>query len=237
MKVNFLKFIAVFALAGFAMSCETDRITYEEKDAVYFNLEDDKDSIYFSLAGTLEETDTLRIPLKILGNASSAGRQFRVTVDASQSTAQEGLHYQKLQDAYEFPANEFETFMEIVLSKADTTLATDDKVLALTIEESEDFAPGFHEKASLKVYFTNKLIMPEYWDFPLKTYFGEYSKVKHNLAISIMGHDFPPTLKEATTDPYSYQYWMIQGRATCAYIIEHDVYDENGNKILPWPTL
>ena len=234
MKVNFLKLIGVFALAVSAMSCETDRITYSEKDALYFDLENETDSIYFSLAGTLGDTDTLKIPVQVLGNIADSNRQYRVSVDASQTTAEEGLHYEKLPEYYEFPANEIEGFMEIVLSKTDTSLNSIDKVLALSIEESDDFAPGFTEKANLKVYFTNKLVKPDYWDFPLVFYFDEYSKAKHEIAISVMGHDFPPTLAEATTAPYSYTYWAIQGRAVCSYIIENEPVDENGNKIQPW---
>ncbi len=71
---------------------------------------------------------------------------------------------------------------------------------------------------------------------PLALYFGVYSKVKHNISIKLLGHDFPLTLTQAINEPYSFGYWSVAGRAVCQYVIENEVYDEDGNRIMPWST-
>ena len=66
---------------------------------------------------------------------------------------------------------------------------------------------------------------------PLALYFGEYSKVKHQRCILLMGHDFPLTKEELIGwgGLNYYSYWMQQGRVVCEYYATHTEYDEDGN--------
>jgi hypothetical protein len=216
-------------------SCDnTSDFVYNEKDAVYFSV---SDSIYYSFIGNLENSNTIEIPINIMGDASSMDRTYKVIVDQENTTAQVGLHYKALDESYTFGADLFTDNLSLEVYKTDPALETEDRVITLQLVASDDFDLGYTDKLELKVYITNQIIKPSYWDNFLDLYFGEYSKVKHNIAISIMGHDFPYLESEAiSTDAgYGYGYWTVQGRITSQYFVENEVYDENGARIYPWP--
>lgn len=232
------KFIIVLLIGLFSLSaCEqAERITYTEKPGLYFDIESGENELNYSLLGSLYEIDTVSIPIKIMGNSITYSGRYKVVVVEEESTAIEGVHYVKFNTEYQFGENQFEDLFEIELLKGDPILESESRVLTFAIVESDDFGLGYTEKTKFKLTFTNQMIKPSYWDMPLLLYFGVYSKVKHNLAINILGHDFPLTLTEAINPPYSFSYWMVAGRAVCQYVIENDVYDENNNKIMPWAT-
>lgn len=218
-------------------SCQqNERLVFDGKPGLYFAVESNQDSLTYSLLGTISEKETVRIPIKIMGNALSYDGKYKVEIIPGLTTAEVGKHYTKLSDEYVFEAGKFSKDFEIEVSKSDPNLETQSKVIALRFVESNDFTIGYSKNTTLRLIITNQIIKPIYWDSPLALYFGAYSKIKHNLIIKIIGHDFPLTLKQATTLPYSYQYWMVCGRAVCQYVIENDVYDENGSKIMPWST-
>ncbi|MFR7875001.1 MAG: DUF4843 domain-containing protein [Butyricimonas paravirosa] len=93
---------------------------------------------------------------------------------------------------------------------------------------------AYEDKSRVYVRITNKLVKPSYWEDLLIIYFGEYSQVKHEKCIEVMGHDFPLTMDEIATFPGSYRYFMTQGRTVCYYYATHNEVDENGKKIEVW---
>lgn len=230
---KYLLIISVLVL----FSCQkNERLIFDSKPGLYFALEDNVDSLTFSLLGSISNIDTVRIPIKIMGNALNYDGKFKVEIVQAATTAQVGKHYTALKESYIFEAGTFVKDFEIEVSKSDPDLETQSRVIFLKINESNDFTVGYTKNVGLKLIITNQIIKPVYWDMPFSLYFGAYSKVKHNLIIKILGHDFPLTLNQAISAPYSIQYWMVGGRAVCQYVIENDVYDENGNKITPWST-
>lgn len=235
-KYIYITSILIFIIASLS-SCDNDNMVFHEKNGLYFVTEKGVDSIYYSFLGRTIEMDTLNIPIEVMGVATDNDRNYKIEIDNELTTAEEGLHYKKLSESYVFGANKFKDYFKLIVSQEDPALTTEDKIITLKIIASDDFDPGYKDRATLKIYVTNKLIKPSYWDELLFIYFGEYSKVKHELAIGIMGHDFPSLMSEATSDSgeYGYSYWMIQGRALASYIIDNEVFDENGNKIYPWP--
>lgn len=211
-------------------------LVFDTKPGLYFALQDNEDSLTYSLLGSLSDVDTIRIPLKIMGDALNHDGNFKIEVVPDETTAQAGKHYTALKDSYIFEADKFMKDFEIEVSKSDPDLETESKSITLKIVESDDFSVGYTKNSVIKINITNQIIKPAYWDMPLALYFGVYSKVKHNLVIKILGHDFPLTFDQAINPPYSFGYWMVAGRAVCQYVIENDVNDENGNKIMPWST-
>ena len=228
--------LILFAVSAFLSCQKNEDLIFDSKPGLYFALEDDIDSLTYSLLGNISDKDTVRIPVKIMGNALNYDGNFRVQVVASGTTAQVGQHYTALNDSYVFEAGKFMQDFEIEVSKSDPDLETQSKSITLQILESDDFSVGYTKSSVLKLIITNQIIKPSYWAMPMALYFGEYSKVKHNIIIKILGHDFPLTFSQAINPPYSFGYWSVAGRATCQYVIENDVYDENGNKIMPWST-
>lgn len=218
-------------------SCQkNESLIFDSKPGLYFGFEDDVDSLTFSMLGSITDRDTVRIPLKIMGNAINYDGKFKLEVVESATTAQVGKHYTALSNSYIFEAGIFVKDFELEVFKSDPDLEKESKSITLKIIESEDFGIGYTKNSIIKIMITNQIVKPVYWDMPLALYFGAYSKVKHNLIINILGHDFPLTLDQAINPPYSFSYWMVGGRAVCQYVIENDVYDENNNKIMPWVT-
>ncbi len=218
-------------------SCQKyERLVFESKPGLYFALEDNKDTLAFSLLGTIVDKDTVKVPVKIMGNTLQKEGKFKVEIIPEATTAVAGKHYTKLKEFYVFEAGLFEKELEIEVSKSDPELEKVSKTIALRIIESDDFTVGYTKNSIVNIIISNQLIKPSYYDMPMSLYFGSYSKVKHNLIIRIVGHDFPLTLTQAIRAPYSIQYWIVAGRAACQYVIENDLYDENGVKIMPWST-
>ena len=235
-KLIFKSSLVALLLVMFS-SCEQDVNNFAGKEGIYFNATDGSiDSLYFSFLGKISDVDTINIPVKVMGNALSTDGTYKVVIDEEKTTAVEGVHYKKLEESYVFPANKFGTDFKLIVNRDDPALLTEDRMIALKLIPSENFDLGYSNRVNLRVFITNRLIKPSYWDTYLYIYFGEYSKVKHNIAINIQGHDFPVLESEAKSAAKGFgsTYWMVQGRAVCNYIIQNDVNDENGNKIYPW---
>lgn len=66
-------------------------------------------------------------------------------------------------------------------------------MLELSLKATESLSLGYPDRVNMRLMITNQLVKPAYWDMPLALYFGEYSKVKHQRCILLMGHDFPLT--------------------------------------------
>ena len=109
-------------------------------------------------------------------------------------------------------------------------------MLELSLKATESLSLGYPDRVNMRLMITNQLVKPAYWDMPLALYFGEYSKVKHQRCILLMGHDFPLTKEELIGwgGLNYYSYWMQQGRVVCEYYATHTEYDEDGNLITVW---
>ena len=85
-------------------------------------------------------------------------------------------------------------------------------MLELSLKETESLSLGYPDRVNMRLMITNQLVKPAYWDMPLALYFGEYSKVKHQRCILLMGHDFPLTKEELIGwgGLNYYSYWMQQ---------------------------
>ncbi len=239
-KLIFRTSIVALLLVIFSSCTQDDPIGFTGKQGVYFNATDGTiDSLYYSFLGKIPDVDTIKIPLKVMGNKLVTDQLYKVVIDETKTTAVEGLHYKKLEESYVFPANKFGTDLKLVVNRNDPALLTEDRVIALKLVPTDDFDLGYSNKVNLRVFITNRLIKPSYWDTYLYIYFGDYSKVKHNIAINTQGHDFPllETDAKSTAKGFGTTYWGIQGRGVCSYIIENEVYDEDGNRIYPWSVL
>ena len=228
-----------FILIGILLltSCqENDRMVYEEKPAVYFSdYIADADSLQYSFRIKAQDRDTIYIEVKLLGDLLENPASYRV-VALDNSTAVVGKHYVALPESFEFKANTSVEEFPVIVTNPGVEMDTTTVTLELALEATEDLDLGYPDQVKMRLMITNQLIKPSYWDMPLSLYFGEYSQVKHQQCILIMGHDFPLTDDELLDwgGLSGYNYWMQQGRAVCEYYATHTVYDENGNLITVW---
>lgn len=227
--------IAIVYLLILASGCsKNEMIVYEEKPSVYFSEISNEDSLVYSFAGKTIASDTIYLDLKLLGNKLKANKKYKIQVNDAGTTAKESLHYKKIEEFYSFPVDEFATKLPIIVYNTDPALANKSVALSLSIVSTDELNKGYPTNTTAHIIITNQLVKPIYWDDLLIIYYGEYSKVKHEICIRLQGHDFSPTQAIATAPPYSYAYWMSYGRVAAKYFADNVVYDENDNRIMPW---
>lgn len=212
---------------------ENERQLYSEKPAVYFTSFSEQDSLIHSLVAVESREDTVHLAVSLLGHAMPTAQKFKISVDPKYSTAIEGVHYEKLKEEYNVDPNKFRATVPLILIKGDPQLNTGFLKLGLRLTATNDLGVGYPNKLYAKVWFTNELVKPIYWDSFLKIYYGEYSKVKHQKCLDIQGFDFPATMAEIPSSMFGTL--MSYGRLVCKYFTDNVVHDENDNRILPWP--
>jgi hypothetical protein len=227
--------IALIAMVAIYSCSQNEQMFYDEKPAVYFaDMSTDADSVVFSFLTTPENTAVVNLSVKLLG-ALYEDKSFSVHVNP-ESTAQEGVHYEALNETYTFPAGETTVDLPVHLLYSpdlDSSLVE----LSVRLMANDEMDTGYPNRLNARVQVTNLLAKPSYWESLLYYYFGEYSKVKHQICSDLMGHDFPGTREEAEyyNDSYTiYGYWQHAGREAAEYFAKNKVYDENGNLITTW---
>lgn len=209
-------------------SCKkNERVIYMEKDGVYFT--NYLDTATYSFTMTTENEYDFEIEVRVVGRASNVDRRFKLKLGEN-STAEAGKHFRELEEYYIFPKGEVVTTIPIHLYCTED-LKEIAVVLDLQIDESEDFTVGFYGQTTTILAVTDRLVKPLYWDNVLSLYYSDYSRVKHQIATELMGHDFPLVWRNNANEA---KYYMLAGREASIYFIHNEVFDENGKLIETW---
>lgn len=223
---NILLMVILLSLS--LSSCkENERMVYNDKAGLYFGIIEGADSISFSFTMVKEDQDTLNLFVRLLGQPTNYDRKFKIKLNEG-STAIANKHFKALESEYTLEKNKVSVNVPIYIFKT-ADLETNIVSLDFSIVEDDVFSIGYLDKNRMRYFITNQLVKPSYWDSPLSLYFGEYSKVKHQVCVDIMGGDFP--LKQ---DSANNQYYMRVGRTAAMYFALNEVYDENGRRIETW---
>lgn len=170
----FGEFLMLLALLG----CEKDYQLYDANlHAVRFIASPDS-TVYSFAFYPDKEIDTITIPVQILGFTEDRNREVNVIADGDKTTAVANEDYVLLPTI--IPANKVSDSVRVVLKKTGK-LENQDICLALQIADSEDLEAG--PTNTYRIYFSSQLVKPQHW--PGK--FGEYSKVKHQFCINVLG--------------------------------------------------
>lgn len=228
-----MKRLVYISLCLLTIACQKDELMsfQEEKASVYFYVGNNifTTEITKSFTTTLSDTLAAEVTVKCSGLASGVDRYFRVAVEDEGTTAEEGVDYVPLEEAYLFPANAYETKVPILLLRtselADTTLN-----IRLKLEKSVDFELGEKARQQVNVLFSDRLVIPVNWN---KWAYGAYSRKKHSVFLIIANRTEYPEPKEFNEN---YYYFMIAvPNAMKAYFKDnYPVRDENGNIIELW---
>ena len=231
----YILYIGLFLFLLFGCE-ENDRMTFVGKPGVYFEDYKNEDTIKYSFNMTPYDKDTLWIGIKLMGVPLSESQSFRLDV-TSASTAVAGVHYEEFPAVIDFPLYAVDMQLPLILTDKDESLDASSVFLQLKLRASENMDIGFPGNTVLNVSITNMLVKPEYWNNNFVSWFGEYSKVKHEKCIEMMGHDFPLTYEEAyywQSETANLNYWMFMGRKLADYFAKTPTRDENGNWISVW---
>ncbi|WP_286155692.1 DUF4843 domain-containing protein [Parabacteroides goldsteinii] len=229
-------YTVIMAMLVFASCSENERMVYTDMSGVYFpDYVTGADSLVYSFRMKGAERDTIQINVKLLGDLLSETGEYEVAVSEN-SSAVAGKHYEPLLSRFTYEAGQSVSSFPVVVLKPGTELDEATVTLELSLVATSSLALGYPDRVNMRLMITNQLVKPSYWDMPLALYFGEYSKVKHQRCILLMGHDFPLTDSELIGwgGLNFYSYWMQQGRVVCEYYATHTEYDEDGNLITVW---
>lgn len=233
MKIKILYAIGFWCILSVA--CQENEMTdFENDGAVYFQLNatywaEVADSIVYSFAGKDVTECTVNLQVDLMGMAVDRDREVRLAIDPELTTAEEGLHYRALETSYVLPAGAYTMQIPVTILGTDPRMENQAFQLAIRLEPSADLGLGLSQRTLARIQFSAMLTMPYYWD---EFYWGEYSKVKHEKLIELLGVDFPATEDEYYDD---YDLW----EAYCNYLSQwfaenYPVNDEHGNPIDPW---
>src|SRR5690606_40774413 len=161
-------------------SCQkTELKTYDTAANVYFDLTPEaRDSIVYTFAYEMTRaSDTLYIPVRLMGNREGNQRHFQVYVEKDSSTARSNEHYQALSVAYRLEADKGTGYVPLIIHNT-KDLEEKSVSLILKLKASPDF--GINDPRLIRTYIilSARLEKPNWWgNWPL----GEYSRVRHQL--------------------------------------------------------
>jgi hypothetical protein len=178
------KYILLLGIISLLYSCNKEEaIYYDNVGRIYFSEEE----ILFSFGDKALNytTHTINVPVKILGTSSSAQRVFKVRILTEKSTAQEGTHYNTLNQEFMVQADSINSFipLEVLRSniEGDIVLHVTLKILA-----SDDFDLGVTELLETKISFNDFLEKPVWWSW-MGSSLGIYQQEKYQKYIEIHG--------------------------------------------------
>lgn len=163
-------------------SCQKDN--YVQYDAGYASLRfiyaaEGNDSIVYSFAlHPDKQEDTVEIPFKLVGLAVGQDREIGVEVVKEETTAQENDHF--IIERSELAADSIKGILKVKVKKT-PELENHNLVATFRLCGNENFAAAPVNENTYKIVLTNYLAEPTGWPF------GEYSRIKHQFVIQILG--------------------------------------------------
>lgn len=184
------KYILILFVAAFSfvqIGCKKDQmLSYDFGSgiAIYKKaITEGLDSMTVSFAVMNEDvvSDTIAIPVRILGQISNIERQINYSV-VTDSTTASAANYELLPAT--IPANSYEGVLLVKLNKTDD-LSTKEARIWIALKDSEHFKVGPKEQANYLIKLNNYLTKPSSWQ---DVRFGEYSQAKYGLIIRETGY-------------------------------------------------
>ena len=182
-----LLFAAIIPFAG----CKEDVPTiFAEPDGIYFSAP--ADSITYTFAKYPHRvTDTLRIPVTVLGNAAGTDRIISLEkLTGADINGTEGVHYKLLQP-YTLPAGKVSTTLPVVIYRIGDmdSLSFNFK---FQLKANENFVSGISVKTSLKIKVGYLQKPPTWGDLTglpwagYSTNLGTWSKTKYKVVLEAL---------------------------------------------------
>jgi hypothetical protein len=236
MKMAYLKRIICTICAGLLVTaCKEDQSLIYEQDARIYFTQGLTTEYSFTAEPASVVTDTLFIPMRIMGAAVDRDRTFNIIVDDS-STAKLGYHFQF--GPLVIPANSYQLSLPVYIYRRPGL--KDSVVNAyLTIGETADFKPGYIDKAfsgnpynkqHYRISLNDQLLKPSTWDTRWATYFGSYSRTKHQFINQTYGSGAWPSVNF----PQDINF-VVQTMKLALYNYEQangPLIDENGERVV-----
>lgn len=237
MKTLILQFISISVLF-LAVACNDDQEKmFEGEPGLHFVWEDSgMDTLRYSFMNISSNEVVVRLKVELEGYATKENRTFRLETDEAGTTAVEGVHYKSLESSYTLDKDSYSKEVDVTLLYAES-LDTTEVRLALVLRPSGVFAPGIDYKQRVTIVSSNLLpyIAPGNWSNFYRTYFGEYSKVKHRYILSELRLSEVVNFEDAISWYfYDRNLKKAYGQTMSNFFAENEIYDEYNQRIQPW---
>lgn len=239
---NIFKYTLLSVLFMSGVSCKKSNPTSYDQPAMIYVYKDgfntNRDSITYSFAVKNDAllVDTVKIPVRIMGKASSSSREVKLAPVAALSNAVEGTNYSLL--PYVIPAGAYTAELPVVVKRT-TDIKNKELRLVLEIKESKDFITGATATANSAipgadsrylVKINDFITKPSYWDSFTIFYFGTFSAVKYKFMIQTVGSaDFKSP--EMNGSQATYLNLLCKNALTAYEAINGPLLDEFGVRV------
>lgn len=225
MKLSFNIFLLALGFGCLLSACSKDKgaAPFSAAPSVYFIYRSNAsmDSLTYSFVekASTVTLDTVWLPVRVAGSATTNERSISVNTVSATTTAIAGTHYKLLQ--YQMPKDSLQTRLGVVLLR-DASLRDKQVELTLTIAPSADFPAlmkesvmadgGYYSRNKVRILFSDKLIKPANWESNLATWFGAYSEVKFRFIAGVLGRSTFPTSGTGALKFFDLQYFQTTVR-------------------------
>lgn len=224
-----IKQIIVLAFLWLCLyACTTPDVVFDGTPRVYFM----KDSIRYSFGAKPFSltTDTVRVPIRIIGTPVTSNRKITVQIDSKRSTATSGKEYKDFNGECTLFADSINAYIPIIMYRE--ALAKDSVYrLFLSLSPNTDFELGIEESLKAIVFFNNILEKPEWWN-GAEYYLGIYQSEKYQKFIELNGG------KELVSEDdfnQKYLYYLKILYNVKLFFDAHPEYKVNFPKEAKWP--
>lgn len=182
-----LYIITVLAGCVCAVSCKKEGLmNFNADNSVYFAYTDsaklDSVVVSFGYTATAVKDSIYKIRVKTMGYMSQEDRPYRVDVINDFTTAQLGVHYDKLPEVLTIKKGKIDDTIYLKLHRT-PDMQTKSVVITLGVFDNGTFSNKYPYNL-FRIYVNDILTQPKYW---LSTYLGTFSRKKINLMAQVLG--------------------------------------------------
>lgn len=221
MKKLFILIIGII----FVYSCETEEIkTFQGDRFLQFTNSVEKDSTVLSFMFHPGKT-SVKIPLEVtlIGKPVTKDLNYKLEVFDALTTAPSKNF--SIPNNLVFEAGKVVDTVEIELIKS-PELKTEEVLLIVKISDNENFTSGANEYKYAKLWISDKLTKPQWWDNQIEWYWlGEYSEKKFKTFMDVTGVGDLTDMDASERRKYciQFKYYLIEMKEK-----ETPVLEENG---------
>lgn len=208
----------VLGIAVLQSCSREDLMTYEEGSGIYFDNAGillDTIDVPWGLKNTDQVEQTLRLQVKLVGQVKDYDRKFRIKIQTTGKDslrATEGVDYRSFASEYILAKGKASATIAIDLLR-DAVLLTENRLLTVALEESDEFGFLYTRKLPNKdgttrpldtqrvIRLTENFPTPRWWPVYGADYFGKWSVKKSILICDLMDIDRERWVGQLYADP------------------------------------
>lgn len=182
-NIFWIAFVGILVIAA----CKKEELkSFDMEPGITFyksGIEAGRDSLTLSFAVEKDDvaSDTVDLPVRIVGKVAEVERIVQVKVDAEKTTAA-AQSFEILPTI--IAAGEYMGVVKVIIKRSET-LKNKEARLWLYLDHSASFQPGPKELNNYLIKFNDYLSKPVSWD---EVRFGDYSQAKYGLIIRESGY-------------------------------------------------